>query len=111
MTTIFYKPNISITEARVTPTIHKTLIEHRPSEERKVIFFDEMPWIDTPRSSFVEALEYFWNAWAAQRNVQCLSLCCAAEAIHLNESLDPPSDWITLLYRACKHHYSKYVTL
>ena len=45
----------------------RALVERRPSDERKVIFFDEMPWIDTPRSAFVDALEYFWNAWAAQR--------------------------------------------
>ena len=33
----------------------RTLIEHRPKDERKVIFLDEMPWIDTVHSSFVEA--------------------------------------------------------
>lgn len=35
---------------------------------KKIIFFDEMPWIDNHRSNFTKALEYFWNAWAAQRN-------------------------------------------
>ena len=39
----------------------RKLIESKPRNERKLIFFDEMPWIDTPRSSFVAALEYFWN--------------------------------------------------
>lgn len=34
---------------------------------KKVIFFDEMPWIDTPQSEFVDALEMFWNGWAARR--------------------------------------------
>lgn len=56
----------------------RTLIESRPQNERKVIFFDEMPWIDTPRSSFVEALEYFWNAWAAQRNDIMFVACGSA---------------------------------
>ena len=58
-------------------TALRTLIEARPKEERKVVFFDEMPWIDTPRSSFVSALEYFWNAWAAQRN-DILFIACGS---------------------------------
>lgn len=42
-------------------------IEGLPKDKRKVVFFDEMPWIDTPQSEFVEALETFWNGWAARR--------------------------------------------
>lgn len=43
------------------------LIESLPEDKRKVIFIDEMPWIDTPQSEFVDALETFWNGWAARR--------------------------------------------
>ena len=42
-------------------------LEMLPAAQRKVIFIDEMPWIDTRDSEFVEALENFWNAWAARR--------------------------------------------
>lgn len=42
-------------------------IESLPEDKRKVIFIDEMPWIDTPQSEFVNALETFWNGWAARR--------------------------------------------
>lgn len=38
-----------------------------PDDRKKVIFIDEMPWIDTQRSDFVEALENFWNGWANRR--------------------------------------------
>lgn len=38
-----------------------------PADRKKVIFIDEMPWIDTSRSTFVEALENFWNGWANRR--------------------------------------------
>lgn len=34
------------------------------TKTKKVVFFDEMPWIDTPKSEFVAALENFWNGWA-----------------------------------------------
>ena len=30
-------------------------------EGRKVVFIDEMPWMDTPRSKLVSSFEYFWN--------------------------------------------------
>lgn len=43
-------------------------IETLPNGKRKVIFIDEMPWIDTPQSEFVDALEMFWNGWAARRD-------------------------------------------
>ena len=33
--------------------------------QRKVVFIDEMPWLDTRRSNFVTALEGFWNGWAS----------------------------------------------
>lgn len=42
-------------------------IDGLPDDKRKVIFIDEMPWIDTPQSEFVDALETFWNGWAARR--------------------------------------------
>ena len=38
-----------------------------PTDRKKVVFFDEMPWIDSLRSSFIEAFENFWNGWAARR--------------------------------------------
>ena len=63
----------------------RTLIEKHPNEERKVIFFDEMPWIDTPRSAFVEALEYFWNAWAAQRSDILFIACGSATSWMVNK--------------------------
>ena len=43
-------------------------LESLPEDRKKVVFFDEMPWIDTPQSEFVDALEMFWNGWAARRN-------------------------------------------
>ena len=45
-------------------------LEHLPADGKKVVFFDEMPWIDTQRSDFVRSLEYFWNSWAvSQRDI------------------------------------------
>lgn len=40
-------------------------LETLPSDRKKVVFIDEMPWMDSKRSNFVRALENFWNGWAA----------------------------------------------
>ena len=42
-------------------------LETLPSDRKKVIFIDEMPWMDTQRSNFVNALETFWNGWGNRR--------------------------------------------
>ena len=43
-------------------------LDSLPADRKKVVFFDEMPWIDTQKSDFVEALENFWNGWVNRRN-------------------------------------------
>lgn len=62
----------------------KVLIE-KSSARKKVVFLDEMPWIDTPRSQFVTALEYFWNAWAAQRSDILLIACGSSTSWMVNK--------------------------
>lgn len=44
----------------------KLLIDSAPAG-KKVIFIDELPWMDTPKSKMVSALEHFWNGWATAR--------------------------------------------
>ena len=46
--------------------------------EKKVVFIDEMPWLDTPRSDFITALESFWNGWASARRDVLLIVCGSA---------------------------------
>ena len=45
---------------------------------RKVVFLDELPWMDTPKSNFVSALEHFWNGWANLRGDIVLVVCGSA---------------------------------
>ena len=37
-------------------------------EGKKIVFIDEMPWMDTPRSNFISGLEHFWNSWESWRD-------------------------------------------
>ena len=40
------------------------LLTTQDNGSRQVVFIDEMPWMDTPRSGFLTAFEGFWNGWA-----------------------------------------------
>ena len=51
-----------------------TLIEHS-RDRRKVIFIDELPWMDAPRSHFLTALENFWNGFASARKDILFIVC------------------------------------
>lgn len=50
----------------------------RSDKKRKVVFLDEMPWMDTPKSGFLSALESFWNGWACLRKDIVLIACGSA---------------------------------
>ena len=49
-------------------------------EGKKVIFFDELPWMDAPRTSFLSELEAFWNGWASARKDIVFVVCGSATA-------------------------------
>lgn len=53
--------------------------------KRKVVFFDELPWMDTPRSGFLSALEHFWNSWVSARRDIVLVVCGSAASWMLNK--------------------------
>lgn len=43
-----------------------------------VVFLDEMPWMNTPRSGFLSALEYFWNQHGSRMPKLVLIACGSA---------------------------------
>lgn len=47
---------------------------------RQVVFLDEIPWLDTPRSHFKSALESFWNNWGCHRNNLMFIVCGSASS-------------------------------
>lgn len=61
--------------------------------KRKVVFLDEMPWMDTFKSNFLMAFEGFWNGWAAFRSDILLIVCGSAttwilkKVVHSKEGL------------------------
>ncbi|MDR3266284.1 MAG: AAA family ATPase [Tannerella sp.] len=57
-------------------------------QKRKVLFFDEAPWMDTPRSDFLTAFEHFWNAWASARKDIVLIVCGSATSWIINNLIN-----------------------
>lgn len=53
-------------------------LETLDTNEKQVIFFDEMPWLDTQKSSFLAAFEWFWNDWASTRRNLIFIVCGSA---------------------------------
>ena len=45
---------------------------------RQVVFIDELPWMDTPKSGFLPAFESFWNGWCSRRDNMMLIVCGSA---------------------------------
>lgn len=46
----------------------ETYLQDIDDGSRQIVFLDELPWMDTPRSGFITGLEAFWNGWACSRN-------------------------------------------
>lgn len=67
------------------------LIDHLESIEevrKKVVFLDELPWLDTAKSDFMMALENFWNAWASNRKDIILITCGSAASWMINKLIN-----------------------
>ena len=63
--------------------LEDVLEEQEPG--RKVVFLDECPWMDTPRSEFLGALDHFWNGWCTMRKDIVLIICGSAASWILNK--------------------------
>lgn len=45
---------------------------------KRVVFIDEVPWMDTARSDFKSAFDYFWNSWGSAQEDLLLIVCGSA---------------------------------
>lgn len=55
---------------------------------KQLIFIDELPWLDTPRSNFIQAFEGFWNTWACHRKNLMLVVCGSANSWILDKLIN-----------------------
>jgi predicted AAA+ superfamily ATPase len=45
---------------------------------KQVVFIDELPWLNSPRSKFLPALEHFWNSYGSRQKKLILVVCGSA---------------------------------
>ena len=55
------------------------------NEKRKIVFIDELSWMDTPKSDLMVALENFWNGFASARKDIVLIVCASATSWMLSK--------------------------
>lgn len=55
----------------------EAVFAERPRQ--RVVFFDELPWLASPKSGFLQGFAWFWNSWAQAHNVVVV-ICGSAAA-------------------------------
>jgi len=58
------------------------------SSGKKVVFIDEVPWMDTARSDFKSAFDFFWNSWGSTQENLLLIVCGSATSWIINNILN-----------------------
>ena len=65
----------------------KVLINQAP-DGKKVLFIDELPWMDTPKGNLIGALENFWNGWVtARREKDVVLIVCGSATSWISKKL------------------------
>lgn len=66
----------------------ETYLQSMDGGGRQLVFLDELPWMDTPRSGFIAAFESFWNGWACHRDNMMVVVCGSANSWIMDEFID-----------------------
>ena len=64
--------------SRLRDVLERDDVRRDRASGRIVVFLDELPWLDTARSDFRSALDFFWNGWASARADMMLVACGSA---------------------------------
>lgn len=74
--------------ARLKTLLSSETVRRDKASCRRVVFLDELPWFDTPRSSFRAALDWFWNGWASACDDMMLIACGSATSWMLDNLVE-----------------------
>lgn len=95
----------------------QSAIELVGGAQKVIIFLDEIPWMATPKSGLLEALDYYWNRHWSENNKIKLVICGSAASwiienvlhntggLHNRITLRLPIDPFTLLETKQYLHY------
>lgn len=56
----------------------RELLEGLSISGKRIVFIDELPWMDSRGSNLISAIEHFWNDWAVTQNDLALIVCGSA---------------------------------
>lgn len=80
------KDNIEVPKSWFTAfALLSKYLDSLPKEMNKILFFDELPWADTPKSGFLGAFENFWNMRCAGNRDVKLIACGSATSWIINK--------------------------
>ena len=66
----------------------KTIREQTPKNKKIILFFDELPWMATPRSKLLEMLDYYWNQhWSQDKRIK-LIICGSSASWIINKIIN-----------------------
>ncbi len=66
----------------------RTEISKIPTSTKIILFFDELPWLSSPRSMFLQALEHLWNRYLSSMPNIILIVCGSAAAWMIDHIID-----------------------
>lgn len=85
---IFYQPGIMLKEPLTWMQAFGMLtnaIEQYSDKKKVILFFDELPWLVTKKSRFLQALDYYWNTkWSDNKRIRLIVCGSAASWIIKN---------------------------
>ena len=83
-------------------------VYREPITKKRVVFIDELPWFDSPKSSFREAFDYFWNMYGCTQKDLVLIVCGSATSWIVDNLLESKEGFHN---RATNRIYLKPLTL
>ena len=63
---------------RAAFTMLRQYLSSLDNDNKHVVFFDELPWMDTRGSDFLPSFEWFWNSWGSKQNNLVMVICGSA---------------------------------
>lgn len=70
--------------SRLRKLLESDSVYNEYRSRKKIVFLDELPWMDGPRSDFKSALDYFWNSWGSSQKDLLLIVCGSATSWIIN---------------------------
>lgn len=68
----------------------KQYLRRKKSSKKQVIFIDELPWMTTPRSGFLQQLAHLWNDFLSKENKYILVICGSSTSWITNKVYNDP---------------------